>query len=198
MIIRCLETLLTISIILPFACGSILGQTLQYDAFLAGQRVGEFIIQKEVSDNKTSIMSKTHIEAHLLFSLTVNIETTSIYIDEVLVESETIQKQNGKIHSSVIIHQTDEGYVIDFDGDRKELKEEFLLGADLFYFEEPKQIQQSLELASGELLSIQKDEQGRYFFTHDGKKELHQYKNGKLDNVEINHQLYTIILKRRN
>lgn len=181
-----------------FGLGSLQSQTLYYDASLHGHQVGELVIKKEVSDNKTSIISKTHIEAHLLFSLTVDITTESVYVNDILVESETISKQNDKIHSSVMIYQKDQGYIINIDGDEDLLKESELLGADLLYFEEPKQIKKSLALASGELLQIQRDEKGRYFFIHDGKEELHEYENGKLDNVEINHKLYTIILKRRN
>ena len=154
------------------------------------------IVQKEVSDNKTSILSTTHIEAHLLFKLTVDIEIESIYQNGILVESTAVSKQNGHVHSKVSLYQKEDTYSLTVDGDRSELNYQELLGADLFYFEEPKQIKHAIALASGEYLTIEKDADDRYFFVHDGKKESHRYEDQVLQQVEIEHSLYTITLKR--
>jgi len=176
---------------------SIHGQSLVYDAFLRGQQVGEMRLQKEVSDNKTSITSTTHIEAHLLFTLTVDIEIESIYQHGILVESNAVSKQNGNIHSEVSIYRNEDAYTLMIDGEKSALNHAALLGADIFYFEEPKQMKHAIALASGEYLTIEKDADHRYFFVHDGKKERHLYETDTLQRVEIEHSLYTITLKRR-
>lgn len=169
-------------------------QTLTYEAFLKGHKVGELVVVKEVSDNKTSIHSSTNLEVHMLFKLKVQITSHSIYLDGVLVESEANSKQNGHLHSSVIINQIDDGYNIDIDGTESTISDKGIIAADELYFEEPKDISHTIALATGQYLEIQKGENGEYFFVHDGKKESHRYKNGVLEQVIINHKLYTVTM----
>jgi len=172
-------------------------QTLTYDAILRGHKVGEMEVVQEVSDNKTAIVSNTHIEAHLLFSITLDIEINSTYVDGVLVESQAQTFQNGKLHSSTMIHKADQGYRIDNDGIKSTLNKDALIGADLLYFEEPSKIKEALALVSGEYLTIDQDTDDLYFFIHDGKKEKHRYDNGELEEVVIDHKLYTVTLKKQ-
>jgi len=185
------------SVFLLFICLLSSGQTLRYDAILRGHSVGELKVVKEVSDNKTTIETSTHIVAHMLFKITVDVTTKSTYMDGVLIESEAVSKQNGHIHESVYIHKTDNGYSIDVDGEKEQLNVETLIGADTLYFEEPKSISHTMALASAQYLDIEKGKGGAYFFVHDGKKESHQYKAGVLEEVVIEHKLYTVTMKRK-
>lgn len=171
------------------------GQKLTYEAFLKGKKIGELVVQKENSDNKTSIRSITNLEVHMLFKMKIDVETKSIYMDGVLKESEATSHQNGHLHSSVQIHQTNSGYSIDVDGDKSAITDKEIIGADELYFEEPSDISHTIALASGQYLDIQKGENGEYFFVHDGKKESHRYEKGILQQVVIEHSLYTITMK---
>ncbi len=186
----------SIALLLLFST-ALAGQTLTYDAFLKGHKVGEMTIVKEVSDNKTSVISKTHIEAHMLFTIKVDIETNATYMDGVLIESDATSRQNGHLHASIKIHKTDNGYTIDDDGDKESLASTGLVGADMLYFEEPASLSNTIALASGQYLDIEKGSNGEYFFVHDGKKESHQYANGVLEQVIIDHKLYTVTMKLR-
>lgn len=172
-----------------------MSQKLTYEAFLKGHKVGELTITKEVSDNKTSIHTTTNLEVHMLFKVKVDIESHSIYMNGALIESEALSHQNGHLHSSVQVHQTNNGYDIDIDGEKSSISDKMIIGADELYFEEPKDIQHTVALASGQYLDIQKGENGEYFFVHDGKKESHQYENGILKQVVIDHKLYTVTMK---
>lgn len=174
---------------------AISAQTLTYEAFMKGHKVGEMVAVREVSDNKISIHSSTHLEVHMLFRLKVDVISKSIYMDGELKESEASSKQNGHLHSSVMIHQTDNGYDINIDGDLSQIKDKSIIGADELYFEEPTDLSHTIALASGQYLDIQKGQNGEYFFVHDGKKESHQYKDGILQQVIIKHKLYTVIMK---
>lgn len=174
---------------------SLVSQSLTYEAFLKGKKVGEMKVVKEVSDNKTSITATTHIKAHMIFTIRVDVDTKATYMDNVLIESEAVSKQNGHIHSSVQMHQSQGGYVINVDGDESKLQEENIVGADFLYFEEPKAINSTIALASGEYLTIEKGTDGEYFFVHDGKRESHHYASGVLEKVIIEHSLYTVVMK---
>lgn len=188
------------SFTIAFMClisSSLIGQTLTYDAYLKGHKVGEMIVVKEVSDNKTSVTSKTHIEAHMLFTIRVDIEAKATYMDGILIESDATSKQNGHLHASIQIDKTENGYTIDDDGDQTTISSAGLVGADMLYFEEPTKLSHTIALASGQYLDIEKGANGEYFFVHDGKKESHQYANGVLQQVIIDHKLYTVTMKLR-
>ncbi len=170
-------------------------QKLTYDAYLRGNKVGKMTVVREVSDNKTSISSTTHIEAHMLFTIKVDVSSESVYQNGELIESTAVSKQNGNIHSQVEVIKKNNNYAVNIDGELKTLNKNSIVGADVLYFEEPKQIKETLALASGEELKIENEGEGNYFFIHGGKKEKHQYANGILQQVTIEHSLYTVVLK---
>ena len=183
-------------VLLLLVKSTILCQTLTYDAFLKDQKVGQMVVNREISDNKTTIKAQTIIKAHMIFTIKVDINTQSTYINDILTESESVSKQNGHIHSSVQVYKTNSGYTINNNGDKTTLNSSGLIGADMLYFEAPQHIGHTLALASGQYLEIQKGAQDEYYFEHDGKKERHQYTpSGVLQQVVIDHQLYTVILK---
>lgn len=171
-------------------------QTLVYEGFLRGNKVGELTAQREVNDENVKIYVSTDIEAHMLFTIDVFLESQSTYIDQELKESSSLSKVNGNLKSSVQTVQHEDYYQIDKDGENKKLKESSVIGADIFYFEEPKNIDEAYSLALGEMMDVEKGEEpGVYFFEQDGKKEYHRYKNGKLAELKIDHALYTITFK---
>lgn len=170
-------------------------QELVYEGFLHGEKVGELIATREVNDEMTKITLDTRIEAHMLVKIVVEMNSESVYRDLALVEASSVAKANGHLKSSVITIKKDNGYQIDINGEMSQISHKSLVGADIFYFEEPTQIQSIYALASGEMLKVVKSRENEYFFEHDGKKELHKYIGGVLHEVEINHALYSLTFK---
>lgn len=172
-----------------------LGQELIYEGFMRGQKVGELIATREVNDEMTKITLDMRIEAHMLVKIVVEMNSESVYRNLTLVEASSVAKANGHLKSSVITVKKDNGYQVDINGDMSKIPNKSLVGADIFYFEEPNQLEKIYALASGEMLEVVKSRENEYFFEHDGKKELHKYLNGVLHEVEINHNLYSLTFK---
>lgn len=181
-------------IFLSFFTVSLHAQTHVYEAFIRGNKVGEMKVVQEVNDEREKISVVTHIEAHMLGTIRVDFESHSTYMDGKLIESTAISKTNGRVHSQTETSLKNGQYVVKEGRRSKTLQETTLYGGDLFYCEEPTDIKQVYSLASGEFLEVEKAS-GGYYFVHDGKKELHKYQNGILQELQIDHRLYTVIFR---
>ncbi len=176
--------------------GTLNAQTLVYDAFLENRKVGQLTVVKEEVDNVIRIHSRTEIRANIPFLVTVELDVKSSYLNGVLVESKAVSTHNGKVYSTVNIMQSSDGYTLEKDDKITELTDEKLKGADCFYFEEPRTSIQVIALASGEHYEIETTTSpGEYVFVRDKRDENRYYLNGILQEVDINHKLYTVILK---
>ncbi len=173
------------------------GQTLTYDAFIRGDNVGEMTVIREVNDEATKITVDTHIEAHMLVKIVVDFKSSSTYMDNKLLIGEAQSRTNGHLKSSVHTVLKDGHYAVDIDGDVSRIDQNDLVGADYYYFEIPQNGAKSYALATGGMLNMIKKGPNSFYFEHDDKKELHTFKDGILQSLEISHRLYTITFKRR-
>jgi len=173
------------------------GQTLIYDAFIRGDKVGEMKVIREVNDEATKIIVDTHIEAHMLVKIEVDFKSSSTYMDNKLLLGKAETRTNGHLKSSVYTVLKDGQYNIDIDGESSKINKDELVGADYYYFEVPENGAESYALATGGILDMVKEDQNEFYFEHDDKKEIHTFKNGVLHELEISHRFYTITFKRR-
>ncbi len=173
------------------------GQTLIYDAFIRGDKVGEMKVIREVNDEATKIIVDTHIEAHMLVKIEVDFKSSSTYMDNKLLLGKAETRTNGHLKSSVYTVLKDGQYNIDIDGESSKINKDELVGADYYYFEVPENGAESYALATGGILDMVKKDQNEFYFEHDDKKEIHTFKNGVLHELEISHRFYTITFKRR-
>ncbi len=184
-------TVLTIAQLLP-------GQTRVYDAFIHGNKVGEMKVVREVNDESEKISVSTYIVAHMIVKIRVDFESYSTYMEGKLMESEAVTKTNGHIHSKAHSIFKEGYYEVTVGKKTKRIDRPKLFGGDLFYLEEPVNIDEAYALATGDMLEVIKQEEGEYYFEHDGKKELHKYVEGQLKELHLEHKLYTVIFKLQN
>lgn len=172
-------------------------QTYVYDAFIRGHDVGEMTVDREVNDESEKVNVVSNIKAHMLVTISVNFESNATYVDGGLVESEAITKTNGHLHSKATTILKNGRYQLTLDGETKSINGTKLAGGDLFYFEEPVDVKKVYSLANGQILNVSKGGDNEYYFEYDGKKELHKYSNGILNEMRLEHKLYTVIFKLR-
>lgn len=175
-----------------------LGQTNIYEAYIKSHKVGEMKVVKEINDEGIKINVDTHIEAHMLMTITVDFKSRSTHMNNMLIDASAESRANGHLKNSVQTHFSNGKYQINLDGKEKTLAQSDLLGADLYYFEVPKNGQKLYSLATGEMITVQKESDSKYYFVHDGKKESHLFDEHGLKELTINHRLYTVIFKRRD
>lgn len=176
---------------------SLNGQTLIYDGYIRGDKVGEMKVIREVNDEATKITVDTHIEAHMIVRITVDFKSSSTYMNNKLLIGEAESRTNGHLKSSVHTTFKDEYYELNKDGKVSKINQTDLVGADYYYFEVPDNGTESYALATGGMLKMVRKDVNSFYFEHDKKKELHTFKNGVLQELEISHRLYTITFKLR-
>ena len=159
--------------------------------------MGEMKVIREVNDEATKIIVDTHIEAHMIVKVVVDFKSIATYMDNKLLIGEAETRTNGHLKTSVYTILKDGRYTVNIDGDTKRINQDDLVGADYYYFEIPENGAESYALATGGMLNMVKEDQNEFYFEHDDKKELHTFKNGQLQSLEISHRLYTITFKRR-
>ena len=100
------------------------GQTLIYDAFIRGDKVGEMKVIREVNDEATKIIVDTHIEAHMLVKIEVDFKSSSTYMDNKLLLGKAETRTNGHLKSSVYTVLKDGQYNIDIDGESSKINKD--------------------------------------------------------------------------
>lgn len=171
------------------------GQRLTYEGFLKGEKVGELVAEREVNDENVKIIIRTKLDAQLIVKIKLELYSESTYINQSLFQASSTAKVNGQLKSDVQTVKYGNEYQVEVDGKKRTLAHSELLGADLFYFEEPKGIKHAYALSSGEMIEITETAKQTYYFKRNGKKEFHKYSEGVLDELEINHKLFTITFK---
>lgn len=152
---------------------------------------------REVNDEATKISVNTHIEAHMIVKIVVDFKSSSTYMNNKLLIGEAESRTNGHLKHSVHTVLKDGKYQLNKDGKSSVINSDDLIGADYYYFAIPHNGERVYALATGVMLNIIKKGNNSFYFEHDGKKELHTFSNGVLQELEISHRLYTITFKLR-
>ncbi|MBO6762765.1 MAG: hypothetical protein JJ909_17550, partial [Roseivirga sp.] len=116
------------------------GQRLTYEGFLKGEKVGELVAEREVNDENVKIIIQTKLDAQLIVKIKLELYSESTYINQSLFQASSTAKVNGQLKSDVQTVKYGNEYQVEVDGKKRTLAHSELLGADLFYFEEPKGI----------------------------------------------------------
>ena len=153
---------------------------------------------REVNDESEKISVTSYIDAHIFAKARTDFESHSTYIDGRLVEAEAISKTNGHIYSKATTILKNGKYQAQVDKKLVSIEHEKIIGGDLFYFEEPINIDNVYMLATGQMLNVESSSEHEFYFEHNGKKELHKYVDGVLNEMRLEHKLYTVIFKLQN
>ena len=174
-----------------------MGQTLKYEAFHLGRKVGSLTVTREVSDERTKIKVDVDIRGKLKPRGASQFETHSTYMDQKLIEAQGISKWDSNLNSLIAIYLNKDRYYLEKGELVIGMEPIDLLSTDIFYFEEPLKIKQAVHITSGDILTIERKEDvpASYTFTGPRIKIVHHYKAGKL--TAFMWQLYDEIITFR-
>lgn len=171
------------------------GQTRVYEAFVEGNKIGEMQVIREINDESEKITITTHLRAHLFSNESVRTESHSTYMDGKLTEATSTREINGRLQRKVTTSFFDGKLIVVRDGSEQQSKRGTVYGNDLLYCEEPGDIDEVLDLSSGDFVAVKHSEGHVYYFTQNEKMELYRYENGLLGSLEIEHKHYTVVFK---
>jgi len=186
---------------------SLLSQTLKYEAFINGKKIGEMTVLKEVSDEREKIYVKGHCKLSFDSLVSLEFESSSDYMDGTLVSSASSMSLNQSKAQLINMDRVKEGYRIERSGKKNTITlEADIFGNDILYFEEPERIQRTYSLFSGKCFFIMPKENNSYhlvrFDDHlfegdlfDSMESLLHYENGVLREFSSHFQSQLITFK---
>ncbi len=175
-------------------------QTLSYNIVKGGSTIGTFSISKNTSGNTTTYEAKSHSEFSVVIkSYVLDVKTTNTFIDGILTKAHTKHQLNGATRNEATTEAASGGYRTDVDGTVNIVPTSAIeCTSSTLYHQEPIYVSNVYSERFGQFLQIKKVGDQKYELTQaDGKKNYFTYRNGQCVEVEINHSLATIYLKKR-
>ncbi|MEM8938862.1 MAG: DUF6134 family protein [Bacteroidota bacterium] len=180
-----MKRLLTIIIFL-FVSSVAFGQVLHYDVVKGNKKLGNMTVKRTVSQNGTYYEINSEVTFRILFSFTVEYESTSEYKYGQLIKEYTHNQLNGSTQKKSTIWFDGEKYVLDLDGIRFNEKPPITYSVGAIYYEEPNDGEKVYSPQFGEYLTFERVGEHNYEMKSPDGLNVYTYKNGICTKVRVN------------
>lgn len=175
-------------IILIFAIVSqaALGQTLNYEVIKGSKKLGDMTVKRKLSQNEVKYEINSQVTFRILFSFTVDYESTSEYKYGQLIKEYTHNQLNGSTQKKSTIWFDGEKYTLDLDGIRTTLKDPIEYSVATVYFEEPEDKQKVYSPQFGLYMTFNRIAEHVYELESPDGLNVYTYTNGICTEVQVN------------
>ena len=153
------------------------GQALQYEVVKGSKKLGDMTVKRTALENKTYYEINSKVTFRILFSFTVDYESTSEYRHGTLVKEYTHSQLSGKTQKKSTVWFDGSKYTLDLDGSRSTLEGPIDYSVAAVYYEEPEDGQRVYSPQFGDYLTFKKvsdhtyelespDGLNEYYYTH--------------------------------
>lgn len=179
-----------------------MGQTITFDTFLLGSKVGSLTATKKKGGDLVFYEVKANNTANIL-GIKKHVETSTMITIKggYVIESLVKRVDNGKLKSYCNMKWDGTKYQIETEKGKRTYDQKISLVTMEFYFSEPKSNLSYFynPAAHPVSLSVSKKDGAAYTFkTDDGVKHTFIYKNGVLDEIENSMDLATVRFRKSN
>lgn len=172
-------------LLLSFVCQVALGQTLHYEVVKGSKKLGDMTVKRMLSENQVRYEIESKVTFRILFSFTVDYESTSEYKHGRLIKEYTHNQLNGSTQKKSTIWFDGEKYTLDLDGIRTTLNETIKYSVATIYYEEPKDGQRVFSPQFGTHLTFTKVGDHQYEMESPDGINLYTYTNGICSEVKV-------------
>lgn len=163
-----------------------IGQTVHYDVVKGSKKLGDMTVKRILSDNQVKYEIDSKVTFRILFSFTVDYESTSEYKYGQLIKEYTHNQLNGSTQKKSTIWFNGDNYTLDLNGSRTSLRDKIEYSVGTIYFEEPKDGQKVFSPQFGEYLTFRKLAEHQYEMESPDGINLYTYTNGICSEVKVN------------
>ncbi|MEP1034349.1 DUF6134 family protein [Ekhidna sp.] len=168
-------------------CQISLGQTVHYDVVKGSKKLGDMTVKRMLSENQVKYEIESKVTFRILFSFTVDYESTSEYKYGQLIKEYTHNQLNGSTQKKSTIWYDGEKYTLDLNGSRTTLNNRIIeYSVATIYFEEPRDGQEVFSPQFGEYLEFNKVGEHQYEMESPDGINLYTYTNGICSEVKVN------------
>ena len=179
-----MKSTLTILFLL-IVCQVAAGQTLHYEVIKGSKKLGDMSVKRMLSENQVKYEIDSKVTFRILFSFTVDYESTSEYKYGRLIKEYTHNQLNGSTQKKSTIWFDGEKYTLDLDGTRTTLHETIKYSVATIYYEEPKDGQKVFSPQFGNYLTFTKVGEHQYEMESPDGINLYTYTNGICSEVKV-------------
>ncbi len=174
------------SIVLLLCCITSFGQTLRYEVFLMGNKIGETTIERRDSAGCRHYLLRSITDAKVLFVEKRSDMSTDVLYDQhgKLFTSLFQNIKNGEKFLTKIFWEADK-LIVNKDGQMSEVPITVNFSSLLLYFTEPHNMQRVFSERLGRFFDLAKQSDGTYSAKLDETTSTYTYKDGKLIQLEM-------------
>ena len=162
-----------------------LAQTVHYDVVKGSKKLGDMTVKRTLSDNQVRYEIESKVIFKILFSFTIDYESTSEYKYGQLIKEYTHNKLNGSTQKKSTIWFDGENYTLDLNGSRTTITDEINYSVATIYFEEPENNEKVFSPQFGEYLTFEKVDEHQYKMESPDGTNLYTYTNGICSEVKV-------------
>lgn len=142
-------------------------------------------VKRTIAENEVTYEINSDVTFKILFSFTVNYESTSEYKYGKLIKEYTHNKLNGSTQKKSTIWFDGEKYTLDLDGNRSTYTEAIHYSVATIYYQEPKDGQKVFSPQFGNYLSFEKVGDHQYQMESPDGINVYSYTNGICSEVKV-------------
>ncbi len=174
-------TILTFLTVVGFASA----QTLLYEVVRGDKKIGDMTVVRKMNNESITYDVESQVIFRLLFSFTVDYESTCEYKNGMLIKEYAHSELNGSTQKKSTIWFDGEKYTLDMDGSRIELQEKIDYSIGIVYFNEPRDQQRVFSPRFGRYLTFERVNEHQYELESPDGSNLYTYLNGICTEVKV-------------
>lgn len=168
-------------------CSLAKGQLLHYEVIKGSKKLGDMTVKRSALENQTYYEIESKVVFRILFSFTVDYESTSEYKYGKLIKEYTHNQLNGSTQKKSTIWFDGSKYTLDHNGSKTTLSDkEITYSVAAVYYEEPKDGQKVYSPQFAEYLTFEKIDDHVYELESPDGLNVYTYTNGICTEVRVN------------
>lgn len=177
-----------ISILLLASVASIANaQVLHYEVVRGSKNLGDMTVNRTALENKVFYKIDSKVVFKILFSFTVDYESTSEYKYGQLIKEYTHSQLNGSTQKKSTIWFDGQKYTLDLGGSKSSISDKKIdYSVAAIYFEEPKDGQKVFSPQFGNYLTFKKIGDHQYEMESPDGLNVYTYTHGICTEVQVN------------
>ena len=171
--------------ILFLLAGSSMGQTLNYEVVKGNKKLGDMTVERSAYNNHVEYNINSKVVFRILFSFTVDYQSTSVYKNNELERESTISYLNGSTQKASAILRNGDEYSLTLNDVTSIEKAPITYSVASVYFVEPKDGEKVYSPQFGTYLTFEKIKDHQYQLESPDGVNIYTYMNGICTEVKV-------------
>lgn len=180
-----------------FVVGLASGQTLLYEVVRGDKKIGDMTVIRKIENERITYDVESKVVFRLLFSFTVDYESTCEYKNGMLIKEYAHSTLNGSTQKKSTIWFDGEKYTLDMDGTRINIDEKIDYSIGVVYFNEPIDQQRVFSPRFGRYLTFEKVKEHQYELESPDGSNVYTYLNGICTEVKVSRDFAKFYFKMK-